>query len=392
VGGRDVEFAVVGAGVLGLSAAHCLVRRGHQVVVCEATTVGHRGSGSKGSARIFRLGYDDPGYVRLAMVAHRLWRRLEDTSDTAIVTTTGQVTFGHHLDVLVDAMTEAGAPHQLMGAAQVAERFPALSVSGPAVFEPESGVIAAHDCLNALRRTAGLELREGTRMLRCHDDGDGVRLVVAVGEAVEEIRASVVLVCAGPWTASLVSHGVGGLVALPTLEQVAYLAPAGGPSSSPVDALPVFVERGRPWFYGLPDRSEGLMKISLHGAGPAVNLDALEDGSAFDEPDAALVAELSASARRVLPGLDPEPVSTERCVYDNAADGDFVLDRIGNVVVGAGTSGHGFKFAPLMGEVLADLATGARHDRELGPASDLERFAVGRLRGRRWAGGPAIHR
>src|ERR1700689_3739823 len=78
--GEDVEFVVVGGGVLGLSAAWSLAARGYQAVVCERSTVGHGGAGSKGSARIFRLGYDDPGYVRLAMVAHDLWRRLEAES------------------------------------------------------------------------------------------------------------------------------------------------------------------------------------------------------------------------------------------------------------------------------------------------------------------------
>ena len=73
---------------------------------------------------------------------------------------------------------------------------------------------------------------------------------------------------------------------------------------------------------------------------------------------------------RLLPSLDPEPVATERCVYDNSADTDFVLDRVGRVVVGCGTSGHAFKFGPLLGELLADLA----EDRD--PAVDLSRFSL----------------
>jgi glycine/D-amino acid oxidase-like deaminating enzyme len=73
-------------------------------------------------------------------------------------------------------------------------------------------------------------------------------------------------------------------------------------------------------------------------------------------------------------------VATERCVYDNSADGNFVIDRVGDVVVGSGTSGHGFKFAPLLGELLADLATGADHRPELGSADDLAPFSLARLR------------
>jgi len=388
------EFVVVGAGMLGLSAARSLARRGHEVVVCEQGTVGHDASGSKGSARIFRLGYDQPGYVRLAMVALGMWRRLEAELETALVTTTGQVTFGHDLGVLTDAMDEAGAPYEAMTPAQVAGRFPALSVPTPGIIEPRSGVIAAADYLSALRDGPGLELRQRTSVVRLEDTGDSVRVVLASPEGADdvgnpEIRASVVVVCAGPWTAPIAPGGTGPY-GQPSLEQVAYLAPAD--ASSSVDALPVFVERRHPWFYGLPVVSSGVMKISLHGAGPAVSLDDLGRFAAVDRPDPFLLAELTSSARSLLPGLDPEPVTTERCVYDNSPDGDFVLERVGRVVVGAGTSGHGFKFAPLLGELLADLATGTPHHRDLGRPDDLERFTAGRLRRPGRGGGPPVHR
>jgi sarcosine oxidase len=381
---RDAEFLVVGAGVVGLSAARALGRRGRHVVVCEQAMVGHEGSGSKGTARIFRLGYDDPGYVALAMVAEGRWRQLEAESGTAILRTTGQVTFGDDLDVLVDALEEAGAPHQRMGAGEVAERFPALSVSGPAVYEPASGVLAADRCLDALMGVRGVEIRPGTRVVGLHDEGDQVRVVVETPEMQEEVRVSGVVVCAGPGSGPLLG-GVGvDLFLRPTLEQVVYLAPHEGT----VDGIPVFVERRRPWFYGLPVEESGLVKISLHGAGPVVSV----DHHFSDDPDPALVAELSASARRVLPGMGPEPVGTERCVYDNSPDGDFVIDRVGAVVIGAGTSGHGFKFAPVVGEVLADLATGEPGDGALGALAVLGRFGVRRLASARSGGGPTRHR
>lgn len=386
--GDDVEFVVVGGGVLGLSAARALARRQHQVVVCERFTVGHGGAGSKGSARIFRLGYDDPGYVRLAMVAHRLWRRLEAESGSTLLTTTGQVTFGPDIEILEGALTEAGAPHQTMTADEVGARFPALSIPTGAVFEPESGVIAAADCLAALRRGSGVEVREHTRVVRCADDGPGVRVELMTAEQEPaQLRAEAVLVCAGPWTAPLVAGLGTGLVATPTLEQVAYLAPV----VAAVDDIPVFVERGRPWFYGLPDLSRGLMKVALHGAGPLVSFEELERPGALERPDDDLVAELRASVRRLLPGLHPDPLSTERCVYDDTPDGDFVLDRVGRVVIGSGTSGHGFKFAPLLGELLADLATGDPHHGDLGTLDDLGRFGAGRLRATGHGGAPTVH-
>ena len=109
--------------------------------------------------------------------------------------------------------------------------------------------------------------------------------------------------------------------------------------------------------------------------GPAVDPDA-QDPS----PDQRLVSQLADVAVQYLPGYDPKPVRTERCVYDNSPDEDFVLDRVGSVVIGSGTSGHGFKFGPLLGEWLADLATGTT-----GPAGEIDpglrrRFAIGRFR------------
>ncbi len=111
-----------------------------------------------------------------------------------------------------------------------------------------------------------------------------------------------------------------------------------------------------------------LYKVGIHPSGPVADPDA-RDQSANDQ----LVARLSEVARQLLPGYDPVPVQTERCIYDNTPDDDFVLDRVGNVVIGCGTSGHGFKFGPLFGEWLAALATG-----QPGAPAD-QRFALSRF-------------
>ena len=111
-----------------------------------------------------------------------------------------------------------------------------------------------------------------------------------------------------------------------------------------------------------------LYKIGIHPSGPVADPDA-RDQRADDH----LVARLSDVARRLLPGYDPVPAHTERCIYDNTPDEDFVVDRVGNVVIGCGTSGHGFKFGPLFGEWLAALATG-----QPAPPQD-QRFAMSRF-------------
>ncbi len=115
-----------------------------------------------------------------------------------------------------------------------------------------------------------------------------------------------------------------------------------------------------------------LYKIGIHQSGPATDPEATDQS---DSPH--LLGKLLEVAERYLPDCDPVPAATERCTYDNSPDEDFVVDRTGNVVVGSGTSGHGFKFGPLFGEWLADLATGEGP----GPSPELrQRFALDRFR------------
>jgi sarcosine oxidase len=166
------------------------------------------------------------------------------------------------------------------------------------------------------------------------------------------------VLCPGPWSSSWLA-----LPTFATLEHVAYVRRADGPQPE----LPVFIAHGRPAAYGLPTPALDAYKVALHHAGIPTTADDARD------VDADAVAAIADATRRWLPGFDPEPVRVETCIYDNTADEDFVLDRHGRVVVGAGTSGHGFKFGPLFGELLADLATGAT------PSIPLDRFARARL-------------
>ena len=368
---------VVGGGLLGLCAARVMARRGWRVLVLEAAAaVGHERSGSKGGARIFRLGYPDPLYVEMALDARDLWLALEAAAGRRLLHPTGQVTFGDgaELGAVADALAASGAPAEWLSPADASARGGGITARGPVLFEPASGVLAADACLRALCETADFELRTGVAVSTLRDGPGGATVTTADGR---DLDADVVVACAGARTWALLGHAVAGhrLAAAPSLPQVAYFRPAAG--AGPADALPVFIEWGDDMIYGLPvpegAAHAGTYKVSHHTPGAPL------DPGAFDpvdpEPfadDAALLAMLSGAVGRLLPCLHPEPVGTERCVYDNAADGDFVLDRVGNVVIGCGTSGHAFKFGPLLGELLADLADGT------GPAPALGRFGLQR--------------
>jgi sarcosine oxidase len=192
----------------------------------------------------------------------------------------------------------------------------------------------------------GESLYEATEAIRVAEGEHDVQVSTPAGA----IRASVLVCCAGPWTAALLRTGGIRLPLSTTLEQVAYL-PVRSPASLP---LPVIVDRTEPSLYGLPTPAATVFKVGRHHAG-----DVVEPAAADMSPDRFVDAHLGEAATRLLPGLSSRPVRSERCLYDNSPDHDFVLDRVGRIVIGAGTSGHGFKFGPLLGEVLADLASGA---------------------------------
>ena len=344
----DRRCIVVGAGLLGLSAAWALARRGWDAVVLEAAgRVGHERSGSKGDARIFRLGYPDPLYVEMARRSRDLWLLLERAGGNRLLHVTGQVTFGDQaaLDAIAAALAASGAPGERLSAAEAAVRVGGIAAHGPVLFEPASGVLAADACLQALCATARFDLRVGAAVHEVREHPRGAAITTADGR---DHHADVVLVCAGTRSLALLGQ-------------------------SP--AVPIFIEWGDDMIYGLPvpgaGPHAGTYKVSHHTPGSVVDrFDPTDQAPFADDP--VLVGRLTGAVGRLLPALDPEPVATERCVYDNSADTDFVLDRIGHIDVGCGTSGHGFKFGPLLGELLADLADGTE------APVDLARFGLHR--------------
>ena len=369
---------MVGGGLLGLSAAWSLGRRDWDVTVLEAgPSIGHARSGSQGDARIFRLGYPEARYVEMALLARDLWRELEAASGRQLLHVTGQVTFGdaRSLAGIGEALSARGAPVGELTAEDAARRFPGLAVPGPALLEPESGVLAAGKCLRALVETGDFAVRTGARVTGLAP-GRGSVAVEVEGEGVPDgersRRADVVVDCAGPGALAVLGGDHPSGVA-PSLPQVAYFRGAHGAAEA--TRLPVFIEWGDDVIYGLPVPTGGVhagaYKLSHHTPGaPLEHYDPADTTPLGDDP--ALLAALTDAARRLLPALDPEPVATERCIYDNSADTDFVVDRLGDVVVGCGTSGHGFKFGPLLGELLADLAEGIE------PRVDLSPFRLDR--------------
>jgi sarcosine oxidase len=345
------DVVVVGAGVMGAAAAWRLARSGRDVVLLEQFEVGHDHGSSHGSARVFRFSYDEARYVAMAMEALPLWRRLEEDSGQALLTVTGGFDMGSpaRLEAHQEALDARGAVWDLVDGAEVARRFPGVAPPADAkiLFQPDAGVLAADRALRAMVQVAtarGVELRERTRVSAIRPDGAGVEVVTKKGTW----DANVAVVTAGAWAKPLLAGAGIDLPVTPSRETVAFFPVEAG------TALPVLVEwiEGAGPLYALPSPGEGL-KTGWHHSGAPANPD--EHGRV----ETRVVERMSAWVSERFPGGHPKPHHAETCLYTNTADESFILERRGPVVVGSACSGHGFKFAPAVGERLARLATGS---------------------------------
>jgi sarcosine oxidase len=359
-----VDVAVVGAGIVGLSAAWRLAEAGQDVVVLEQFDLGHDHGSSHGATRIFRFAYDDPVYVHLAQEALPLWRELESATGRSVLHITGGIDIGDptYLEACNAALRACGARAQHLGPIARRDRFPWLSLGEEGcIFSPDTGVIAANDAIQAVAaaaRAAGARVLDASPVERLEVRDDEVAIVA--GE--HEMRAGHCVVATGAWVEGLLEP-LG--IALPvrvTREQVLYFR-----SDDPV--VP-FIHRAEIARYGVPAfGSASGVKIAEHGTGAPTTA----DGRSF-ESDLEGRARVIAYVRDALPTFDPEPVAIETCLYTMSPDEGFILDARGPIVIASTCSGHGFKFAPIVGELIARIVTNREQPVSLAPFS-MERFA-----------------
>ncbi|HEY2305301.1 MAG TPA: FAD-dependent oxidoreductase [Streptosporangiaceae bacterium] len=351
---EQVEVAVVGAGLLGSATARALAARGVPVLLFEQFALGHARGSSHGATRIFRYSYPDPCYVEMAVRAGEAWARLTADAGEELLVRTGGLDAGPGAEDCAKALAECGVAHAWLTGTQVKQRFPGIAAhpSERMLFQPDSGVSLAGRTVAALQRLArrdGAAIRAGTPVLAIEAGRDQVLLRTAAGE----VTARAAVITAGPWAQGVLA---GALPQAPrltaTVQQVRYFA-----VRDPAVPWPTLIEwppEGLCW-YAVPAAGGAPgVKVAAHIRGRQVDP---RDGP-FTEIDPALEEEAAGYARDRLPGLDPAGLAAETCLYTMTPDEDFVLDRAGPLVVGGGCSGHAFKFGPLLGEFLADLALG----------------------------------
>jgi sarcosine oxidase len=355
------DVIVIGLGGMGSAAAYHLAARGQRVLGLEKFTPAHDKGSSHGGSRIIRQCYfEDPGYVPLLLRAYQLWDELATDSQREVYRITGGLFIG-----APDCLTVAGSlrasrewdlPHEVLDTDEIRSRFPN--------FTPHSGDIALYEAKGGFARPevtvqahidlaerAGATLAFGEEVLEWGETVDGVSVRTAGGT----YTAGQLVICPGAWAPQLLAK-----FGIPiTIErQVLYwLDPIGG--TTPFENHPFFIHEGADGMqiYGFPaiDGPKGGVKVAFFRKGSVCTPETIDRTVHPNE-----IREMRERVAELLPALDGPCLHSATCMYSNTPDQHFVIARhpdAANVTIACGFSGHGFKFVPVVGEILADLAT-----------------------------------
>lgn len=363
------RVVVVGAGLAGSATAWRLAQAGDDVTLVEAFAPAHAGGSSHGSARIFRHAYPDLFHAELTVRALDEWRELEDAAGVSLVRQTGGLDFGKYrdLDGIAASLAALGLEHERLSADAARERWSHIAFDTDVVYHAGAGVLDADLAVQSMVRlaeAAGARVITDTAVQpprkATSGGGGGISTTtsgfsrglweVVAGD--EVIEADVVVLAVGGWLPELLP-GLG-LPAFPPVEvsqQNAFFfeRPEG------LDDWPIFVNKGDLSVYSLPAGRDmpAAFKIAEHDGGSRTSASA-RDGLV----DAAARERIIGYVGEFLPTVTPQPIAEQTCLYTSTPSENFIIDSFDGLVVASPCSGHGAKFAPLLGTIIADVAHG----------------------------------
>ena len=354
------DAVVLGVGGVGSAALYHLAARGLRVLGVDRFLPGHDRGSSHGQTRLIRQAYHEhPAYVPLVQRAYALWHELEQQSGRELYRPVGILEVGPEDGQVVAGVLASARQHNLqveqLDAAERARRFPGFCIPPDfaAVFEANAGYLRVEDCIRshvdqALLRGASLRIGGEVRSWKPH--GDAIRLQLDDGE----IDAARLIVTAGAWARDLLAD-VG--VPLEVVRKPLYWFDAPEAVYGERPGGPGFIfETGEGNFYGFPFVAGQGLKCAEHTGGESVAVPLAVNR----QPIADETARVQKFVARWLPQASTEPTNFAVCLYTLSPDRNFIVDRHPEhpqVCFAAGLSGHGFKFASVLGEVLADYAT-----------------------------------
>lgn len=383
------DIIICGLGAMGSAAAYCLASSGLRVLGLDRFHPPHNRGSSHGRTRIIREAYfEHPAYVPLVQRAYELWNELEAKSGRKLLLPTGGLMIGPQDGVLFAgakrSAEEHHLQHRLLSSEDLRREFPVFRVSNNevAVWEPRAGILFPELCIQThleLAAKAGAVLRFGGEVVSWKPEGNGVSVTTATGN----YTADHLLISAGAWLNSVAPE-----LHLPlSIERqvLFWFEPAvsssfsssfsSSSSSSNLftpDRFPIFIWENEPhkFMYGFPDLGDGV-KVAVHHQGEVSAPDRLNRDVSSEETDRALRL-----LKRHLPAAAGKLKSAAVCMYTNTPDEHFILDfhpAHRQVLIASPCSGHGFKFAAVIGEIVSDMLTGKK------PGFDLSLFRIDRF-------------
>lgn len=379
--GRSANVLIIGLGAMGSAAAAWLAERGQRVVAFDAFTPPHAQGSSHGRSRIYRYAYwEDPRYVHLLLRGRELWRKLERDSRVPLLHRTGGLVIGPSDGQLVPRSAESARqfdlPYEVLMAVELQRRWPVFAIAPHmmGLLEQDAGYLIPELCIAQWMRVAhhhGAELHCNEPVISWEARGDAVTVRTSRGIW----SADRLIVAAGPWAPRILRDL--GLPLRVTRQVVFWFRPQGGVDAFRPDRLPIYLFESEPAMavlYGFPltGGDEEGVKVALHGSDDVCTPESCDRAiHTVDEK------RIRARLATTVPSLAGRLVDAATCLYTMTPDEHFIVGahpEHANVLVAAGFSGHGFKFAPVIGEALGELAV-------KGASSvDLSMFAPGRFR------------
>ena len=376
---RSYDVIVAGVGAMGSSACWHLAQRGLRVLGLERFDLGHTMGSSHGLTRIIRLAYfEGSHYVPIVRRAHALWQEAGAAAGMRLLHVTGSLDLAPEglgpVESSLQSCLDHGLEHEVLSHSEIARRFPAFRLPEKhlGLWQPDGGFVASEKAIYAhvgLAQAHGAEIRTGEPMLDWAPTADGG---VTVRTERGSYSAGRLVITSGGWIAD----------AVPALQsRVSTVKQAIGwfstqrPELFRADAFPVFilsVEEGS--FYGFPLYEHPGFKLG----GPHFGREPMDPREPDRTPSPNQLRLIRECLARYIPDAAGDPLTVRGCVYTVSPDEDFIIDAVPGVpqaVFASACSGHGFKFASAIGEILADLGTGKPSAFDLSPFS-LARFGA----------------